>query len=134
MIMSLAGLIIAFNAYAQSVDDIIKEAQKPDPVSADTTAASDEAPAPTPTPAPTIKPAAPAAASTAPVTIPMPTATSSAIPGNVNKKLNLEDITVKGELLSDDRMNFVRRQREELKNRIKFRTNFRPEILQEYKN
>ena len=52
--------------------------------------------------------------------------------GNVNKKLNLEDITVKGELLSDDRMNFVRRQREELKNRIKFRTNFRPEILQEY--
>ncbi len=52
----------------------------------------------------------------------------------VNKKLNLEDITVKGELLSDDRMNFVRRQREELKNRIKFRTNFRAEILQEYKN
>ncbi len=54
--------------------------------------------------------------------------------GTINKKLNLEDITVKGELLSDDRMNFVRRQREELKNRIKFRTNFRPEILQEYKN
>ena len=54
--------------------------------------------------------------------------------GAINKKLNLEDITVKGELLGDDRMNFVRRQREELKNRIKFRTNFRPEILQEYKN
>lgn len=52
---------------------------------------------------------------------------------SVNKKLNLDDITVKGELLSDDRMNFVRRQREELKNRVKFRTNFRPEILQEYK-
>lgn len=52
----------------------------------------------------------------------------------INKKLNLEDITVKGELLSDDRMNFVRRQREELKNRIRFRTNFRAEILQEYKN
>ena len=52
----------------------------------------------------------------------------------ISKKLNLEDITVKGELLSDDRMNFVRRQREELKNRIKFRTNFRAEILQEYKN
>lgn len=51
----------------------------------------------------------------------------------INKKLNLEDITVKGELLSDDRMNFVRRQREELKNRIRFRTNFRAEILQEYK-
>lgn len=53
--------------------------------------------------------------------------------GVVNKKLNLEDITVKGELLNEDRMNFVRRQREELKNRVKFRTNFRPEILQEYK-
>lgn len=51
----------------------------------------------------------------------------------INKKLSLEDITVKGELLSDDRMNFVRRQREELKNRIRFRTNFRAEILQEYK-
>lgn len=54
--------------------------------------------------------------------------------GTVSKKLNLEDINVKGELLSDDRMNFVRRQREELKNRVKFRTNFRAEILQEYKN
>ena len=62
------------------------------------------------------------------------TAAAGANGGTINKKLNLEDITVKGELLSDDRMNFVRRQREELKNRIKFRTNFRPEILQEYKN
>ncbi len=62
------------------------------------------------------------------------TATPSAAGGStINKKLNLEDITVKGELLSDDRMNFVRRQREELKNRIRFRTNFRAEILQEYK-
>lgn len=51
----------------------------------------------------------------------------------VNKKLNLDDIAIKGELLSDDRMNFVRRQREELKNRVKFRTNFRQEILQEYR-
>ncbi len=52
----------------------------------------------------------------------------------INKKLNLEDITVKGDLLSDDRMSFVRRQRQELKNRIRFRTNFRAEILQEHKN
>lgn len=50
----------------------------------------------------------------------------------VNKKLDLGDIAIKGELLSDDRMNFVKRQREELRNRVKFRTNFRPEILQEY--
>ena len=61
------------------------------------------------------------------------TAPAAAGGSTVNKKLNLEDITVKGELLSDDRMNFVRRQREELKNRIRFRTNFRAEILQEYK-
>lgn len=67
-----------------------------------------------------------------PASAPPATAVPAPAVGNVNKKLNLEDITVKGELLSDDRMNFVRRQREELKNRIKFRTNFRPEILQEY--
>jgi hypothetical protein len=53
--------------------------------------------------------------------------------GVVNKKLDLGDIAIKGELLGDDRMNFVKRQREELRNRVKFRTNFRPEILQEYK-
>lgn len=52
----------------------------------------------------------------------------------VNKKMDLGDIQIKGELLSDDRMNFVKRQREELRNRVKFRTNFRPEILQEYKS
>lgn len=63
-----------------------------------------------------------------------PLPASSSTPGTINKKLNLEDISVKGELLSDDRMNFVRRQREELKNRIKFRTNFREEILQEFRN
>ena len=51
----------------------------------------------------------------------------------VNKKMDLGDIAIKGELLGDDRMNFVKRQREELKNRVKFRTNFRAEILQEYK-
>ena len=65
---------------------------------------------------------------------PAPPSKTAATASTINKKLNLEDITVKGELLSDDRMNFVRRQREELKNRIRFRTNFRSEILQEYKN
>lgn len=88
--------------------------------------------APSSTPAPIV--IAPTAPVTAPAVVPVPNGNSTGIPGNINKKLNLEDITVKGELLSDDRMNFVRRQREELKNRIKFRTNFRPEILQEYKN
>jgi hypothetical protein len=78
-------------------------------------------------------------ANTAPVSVPPTGAgltgadSGTADTGVVNKKMNLEDIAVKGELLGDDRMSFVRRQREELKNRIKFRTNFRNEILQEYK-
>lgn len=50
----------------------------------------------------------------------------------IKKNLNLEDISIKGELLSDSRMNLIKRKKEELKNRIKFRTQYREEILQEY--
>lgn len=50
----------------------------------------------------------------------------------IKKNLNLEDITIKGELLSDNRMNLIKRKKEELKNRVKFRTSYREEILQEY--
>lgn len=50
----------------------------------------------------------------------------------IKKNLNLEDISIKGELLSDARMNLIRRKKEELKNRVKFRTQYREEILQEY--
>jgi hypothetical protein len=50
----------------------------------------------------------------------------------IKKNLNLEDISIKGELLSDSRMNLIKRKKEELKNRVKFRTQYRDEILQEY--
>ncbi len=50
----------------------------------------------------------------------------------VKKNLNLEDIEIKGELLNDSRMSLMNRKKEELKNRVKFRTNYREEILQEY--
>jgi hypothetical protein len=50
----------------------------------------------------------------------------------IKKNLNLEDISIKGELLSDSRMNLIKRKKEELKNRVKFRTQYREEILQEY--
>lgn len=50
----------------------------------------------------------------------------------IKKNLNLEDISIKGELLNDTRMSLIKRKKEELKNRVKFRTQYREEILQEY--
>lgn len=49
-----------------------------------------------------------------------------------SKKLDLDDLTIKGELHSDDRLLILSRQKNELKNYIKFRTNFRKEISQEW--
>lgn len=50
----------------------------------------------------------------------------------IKKNLNLEDISIKGELLNDTKMSLIKRKKEELKNRVKFRTQYREEILQEY--
>jgi len=47
------------------------------------------------------------------------------------KKLDLDDLMIKGELHSDDRMLILSRQKNELKNIIRFRKNYRVEILQE---
>ncbi|MFN7262476.1 MAG: hypothetical protein ACK5UJ_01550 [Pseudobdellovibrionaceae bacterium] len=47
------------------------------------------------------------------------------------KKLDLDDLMIKGELHSDDRMLILSRQKNELKNIIRFRKNYREEILQE---
>lgn len=47
------------------------------------------------------------------------------------KRLDLEDISIKGELYSDDRLNLLSRQENELKNYVKFRTNYRSEIIEE---
>ncbi len=48
-----------------------------------------------------------------------------------SKKLDLDDLMIKGELHNDDRLLILSRQKNELKNYIKFRTNYRQEILQQ---
>lgn len=45
-------------------------------------------------------------------------------------RLDLDDLEIKGELLNDDRLVILARERNELKNYVKFRTNFRPEMVQ----
>lgn len=50
----------------------------------------------------------------------------------IKKNLNLDDISINGELLSDARLSLIKRKKEELKNRVRFRTQYREEILQEY--
>ena len=50
------------------------------------------------------------------------------------KKIDLDDLMIKGELHSDDRLLMLSRQKNELKNYIKFRTNYRQEIVQEYQD
>jgi len=47
------------------------------------------------------------------------------------KKLDLDDLMIKGELHSDDRMLILSRQKNELKNIVRFRKNYREEILHE---
>ncbi len=47
------------------------------------------------------------------------------------KRLDLEDLDVKGELLNDGRLNLIGRQRLTLKNYVKFRTDYRKEIIEE---
>ncbi|MCB0367169.1 MAG: hypothetical protein H6624_04535 [Bdellovibrionaceae bacterium] len=45
-------------------------------------------------------------------------------------KLDLDDITIKGELHNDDRLKMLARQKNELKNYVKYRTNYRKEIVE----
>ena len=53
-----------------------------------------------------------------------------ALPGQAQKKLDLDDLEIKGELLNDDRLVILARERNELKNYVKFRTNFRTEMIE----
>jgi hypothetical protein len=46
-------------------------------------------------------------------------------------RVDLDDMMIKGELHNDDRLMILSRQKNELKNYVKFRTNFRSEMLQE---
>lgn len=50
---------------------------------------------------------------------------------NAKNKLDLDDLDVKGELVNDDRLNIIGREKNELQNYVKFRTNFRAEIVEE---
>jgi hypothetical protein len=46
-------------------------------------------------------------------------------------RVDLDDMMIKGELHNDDRLMIISRQKNELKNYVKFRTTFREEMLQE---
>jgi hypothetical protein len=46
-------------------------------------------------------------------------------------RLDLDDINVKGELINDDRLVILARDKNELRNYVKFRTNFRSEMVEE---
>jgi len=45
-------------------------------------------------------------------------------------KMDLDDITIKGELHNDDRLKLLARQKNQLKNYVKYRTNYRKEIVE----
>ncbi len=47
------------------------------------------------------------------------------------KKIDLDDIDIQGELQKDDRLRILGRQKNQLSNYVKFRTNFRKEITEE---
>lgn len=47
------------------------------------------------------------------------------------KRLDLDDLSIKGELLNDGRLNIIGRQRLSLQNYVKFRTNYRQIMVQE---
>lgn len=50
---------------------------------------------------------------------------------SAKNKLDLDDLEVKGELINDDRLVIINREKNELSNFVKFRTNFRAEIVEE---
>ena len=46
-------------------------------------------------------------------------------------RLDLDDLSIKGELLNDGRLNIIGRERLSLQNFVKFRTNYREIMIQE---
>ena len=48
------------------------------------------------------------------------------------KKVELDDIQIKGELHSDNRLRFYQRNRAKLQNRVRIRTDFRDRIQRRY--
>ena len=52
-------------------------------------------------------------------------------PARAQARLDLDDIDVKGELINDDRLVILSREKNELQNYVKFRRNFRSEVAEE---
>ena len=48
-----------------------------------------------------------------------------------SQRLDLEDLTIKGELLNDGRLSIIGRERLSLQNYVKFRTNYREDMVLE---
>lgn len=48
------------------------------------------------------------------------------------KKLELEDIQIKGQLHNDNRLKFYQRNRAKLENRVRIRTSFRDKLKKRY--
>jgi hypothetical protein len=51
--------------------------------------------------------------------------------GQEKKRMDLDDLMIKGEIHNDDRLMILARQQNEMKNYVKFRTSYKEEILQE---
>lgn len=47
------------------------------------------------------------------------------------KKLDLDDLEIKGDLMGDNRLRMISREANNLKNYVEYRTNFRKEIVEE---
>ena len=53
------------------------------------------------------------------------------LPSFAQQKMDLDDLNIKGELLGDDRIQMLNREKNKLQNFVEFRTNFRKEILED---
>ena len=46
------------------------------------------------------------------------------------KKMDLDDLSIKGELHNDDRLKIIAREKNRLKNYVKYRTDFKAEMIE----
>ena len=49
---------------------------------------------------------------------------------HAQNKMDLEDLSIKGELHNDDRLRLLAREKSKIKNFVKFRTDYRAEIVE----
>lgn len=53
-----------------------------------------------------------------------------ALSAHAQKKMDLDDLSIKGELHNDDRLKLIAREKNRLKNYVKYRTDFKAEIIE----